>query len=440
MSNQCLIVRYGELFLKGKNRPDFAQKLVNNINLSFQKNNLFNFNIRKFHDQLIITAKNDKELSKTFPCLKKIFGISTFYLAYQLENDCEKLYKFVENITDYYEINFTTFKFDISRGDKSFPKNSLTLQKELGGIIVKEQGLKVNLNNPQKTFYIRVYREFTLFFTEKIKGLGGLPVGSSGRVLLLLSGGIDSPVAAYQLMKRGLEVVYLHFYHQKEGQEKVFALGEKLSPYNNFSKQVYLIDAQPLFTEISHISQEKYRLIVLKRMFIRCACFLAEKLAITALATGDSLAQVASQTLESLAVIQQASITAFEQIKYLTQKITELCHDLEKETVDKKKVKSKCQELEKVVKKLREEKDKQVNLLTPLISYDKREIIAEAQRIGTYEISLKKYEDCCSLFEPNHPVTRPRKEVVEKLEEEILWPEILEIIAKKINESLGEEP
>ena len=155
-------------------------------------------------------------------------------------------------------------------------------------------------------------------------------------------------------------------------------------------------------------------------MFIRCACFLAEKLAITALATGDSLAQVASQTLESLAVIQQASITAFEQIKDLTQKITELCHDLEKETVDKKKVKSKCQELEKVVKKLREEKDKQVNLLTPLISYDKREIIAEAQRIGTYEISLKKYEDCCSLFEPKHPVTRPRKEVVEKLEEEIL--------------------
>jgi thiamine biosynthesis protein ThiI len=168
MNSQCLIVRYGELFLKGRNRPDFIQKLINNINLSFQKNNFFNFNIRKFHDQLIITAKNDKELSKTFPCLKKIFGISTFYLAYQLESDCEKLYKFVENITDYYEINFTTFKFDISRGDKSFPKNSLTLQKELGEIIVKEQSLKVNLNNPQKTFYIRVYREFILFFTEKM--------------------------------------------------------------------------------------------------------------------------------------------------------------------------------------------------------------------------------------------------------------------------------
>ncbi|CAG8723880.1 8666_t:CDS:2, partial [Ambispora leptoticha] len=213
--------------------------------------------------------------------LSKVFGISVFYLAYQLENDGEKLYDFVRRINDYYEVNSATFKFVISRSDKTFFKNSLTLQKELGEIVVKEQGLK------------------------KIKGLGGLPVGSSGRVLLLLSGGIDSPVAAYQLMKRGLEVIYLHFYHQKEDQKKIFDLSEKLSPYNNFSNQVYLVDTQPLFTEISHISQAKYRLIILKRMFIRCACFLAEKLAIAALATGDALAQVASQTIESLSVISQ---------------------------------------------------------------------------------------------------------------------------------------
>jgi len=307
MNKQCLIVRYGELFLKGKNRPDFVQKLINNIDLSFQKNNFSNFNIRKLHDQLMITAESDSELAKMLLSLNKIFGISTFYLAYQLENDCEKLYDFFKKITDYQEINFTTFKFDISRSDKTFSKNSLTLQKELGEIIVKERGLKVNLTNPQKIFYIRIYRNFILFFTEKMEGLGGLPVGSSGRALLLLSGGIDSPVAAYQLMKRGLEIVYLHFYHQKEGQQKIFELSEKLSPYNNFVKQVYLIDTQPLFTEISHISQEKYRLIILKRMFIRCACFLAEKLAIAALATGDSLAQVASQTVESLNVISQVS-------------------------------------------------------------------------------------------------------------------------------------
>jgi thiamine biosynthesis protein ThiI len=307
MKNKCLVIRYGELFLKGKNRNDFMQKLVANITLTFQKNNFSNVKIRKLNDQLIITTEDDKELSKMSSSLNKVFGISVFYLAYQLENDCEKLYEFVRRINDYYEINFTTFKFNVIRSDKTFSKNSLTLQRELGEIVVKEQGLKVSLTSPQKTFYIRIYRDFILFFTDKMAGLGGLPVGSSGSVLLLLSGGIDSPVAAYQLMKRGLEVIYLHFYHQKEGQRKIFALSEKLSPYNNFSKQVYLVDTQPLFTEISHISQEKYRLIILKRMFIRCACRLAEKLAITALATGDALAQVASQTIESLSVISQVS-------------------------------------------------------------------------------------------------------------------------------------
>jgi len=315
-----------------------------------------------------------------FTALNKVFGISTFFLAYQLENDCEKLYDFVREITNYYEINFTTFKFDISRSDKTFSKNSLTLQKELGEIVVKGQGLKVNLSSPDKTFYIRIYRGFILFFTEKEKGLGGLPVGSSGKVLLLLSGGIDSPVAAYQLMKRGLEVVYCHFYHQNKGQEKIFTLSEKLSPYNNYSNNVYLIDTQPLFPEISHISQEKYRLIILKRMFIRLACSLAQELKIKAIATGDSLSQVASQTLESLAAIQHVS---------------------------------------------------SLPILCPLISWDKKEIIEEAQKIGTYDLSLSKYEDCCSLFEPKHPITRPRKEIVEKLEKEIFWLEVLENISKK---------
>lgn len=140
MYKKCLIIRYGELFLKGKNRNGFIQKLFANITLTFQKNNFSNFNIRKLSDQLIVTNKDDKELPKMIPSLSKVFGISVFYLNYYLENDCQKLYDFVREITNYYEINFTTFKFDISRNDKTFPKNSLTLQKELGEIVVKEQG------------------------------------------------------------------------------------------------------------------------------------------------------------------------------------------------------------------------------------------------------------------------------------------------------------
>ncbi|CFW93450.1 putative tRNA sulfurtransferase [endosymbiont DhMRE of Dentiscutata heterogama] len=410
MNNRCLIVRYGELFLKGKNRNVFIQKLIANIILTFQKNDFFNFKIKKLHDQLIITNPNDNELPKMASFLNQVFGISTFYLAYQLKNDLEEVYNFAGRINDYCQINFTTFKFDIRRSDKTFSKNSLTLQKELGAIVVRDWGLKVDLKQPQKVFYIRIYQDFIIFFTEKMKGLGGLPVGVSGRVLLLLSGGIDSPVAAYQLMKRGLQVDYCHFYHQKEGQNKILALGEKLSPYNNYARDVYLIDAQPLFTEISHIRKQriisslkmlnltvkkrkepedeyhlKYRLIILKRAFVRLACSLAQELKIGAIATGDSLAQVASQTLESLAVIHQVS---------------------------------------------------SLIILCPLLTWDKKEIIATAEDIGTYELSLQKYEDCCSLFEPKNPITKPKKEVVEKLEKKIFfWSEILESVRKKIRES-----
>lgn len=365
----CIIVRYGELFLKGQNRHYFIQQLIDNINLAFHHHNFQEFQLKKFSDQLLITTSNEKDLVNMLPVLGNIFGISVYYLTYQLESSVEELYKFVENLANYYDLKVTDFRFNISRNNKKFPQNSLTLQNELGDMVRKKYNLKVKLTNPQKTFYVLIYHDFILFFTEKISGLGGLPVGSSGKVLLLLSGGIDSPVAAYQLMKRGLAIVYLHFYQQQDGQEKITELCQKLEIYNNYSNEIYLVDSQPFLTEIRHLSQEKYRLIILKRMFIRVADLLAQKLAIKAVATGDSLAQVASQTLESLITIQ-------------------------------------------VVNSL--------ILLWPLIAWDKKEIITEAKKIGTYELSLKKYVDCCALFEPRHPATKPQKKVAEKLENEIL--------------------
>ncbi|CAG8496977.1 4399_t:CDS:2, partial [Ambispora leptoticha] len=223
---------------------------IDNVSLVFQKNDYHDFQIEKFSDQLIITAKSDskEEVTRLLPLLRNVFGIEIFFLAFRLRADLGELYQFVEDFFRGSTSNASTFKLDISRSNKNFLKDSLTLQKELGAI--------------------------------KLSGLGGLPVGSSGKALLLLSGGIDSPVAAYQLMKRGLEIIYLHFYQQTE------------------------VDSRPILTEIRHISEEKYRLIILKRMFIRLGCWLADKLKIMAIATGDSLAQVASQTLESLVVLQ----------------------------------------------------------------------------------------------------------------------------------------
>ncbi|MCE8159077.1 MAG: tRNA 4-thiouridine(8) synthase ThiI [Candidatus Moeniiplasma glomeromycotorum] len=385
---KVLVVHYGELFLKGGNRSFFIQKLVNNISLTLQKNHFSHFQISTEFNQLLIIPpaslpieQVDQELVSLLTILKSVFGISVFFRAFQLESSLPQLVHFVNNLTDYYQFNFNSFKFDISRGDKNFPSNSLTLQKELGEILVKKHNLQVNLDHPEKTFYVRIYQPFILFYQERLTGLGGLPVGSSGKVLVLLSGGIDSPVAAYQLMKRGLSVSYLHFYSQKNGQEKIFALGEKLQPYNNYSNNIYLADIQPFMNEIRHISQSKYRLIILKRMFVRLACRLAQELKITAIATGDSLAQVASQTLESLTVVQQASSLLF---------------------------------------------------LQPLISWDKNEIIQEAKKIETYELSIQTYLDCCSLFEPLHPVTKPDQATVEELEKEILWSEVLEKILSRV--------
>ncbi|CAG8499831.1 31279_t:CDS:2 [Gigaspora margarita] len=329
---------------QGKNRQFFIQKLVANLGKAIKKNVFYSLKIRQFYDQLIITGQEEEQLTNFFPHLEKIFGISVFYLTYYLPSDLTKLHQFAENLADYYPIEFRSFKLDIKRNDKSFAETSAGLREKLGSKIKNKYNLKVDLTSPEKIFYIRIYRQFILFFTERKKGLGGLPVGSTGQVLLLLSGGIDSPVAAYQLMKRGCEVIYLHFYYQTEGQEKILALGEKLQPYNNYSQTTYLVNFQPFLTEIRHISQEKYRLIILKRMFVRLANRLAEKLTIPALASGDCLAQVSSQTLESLAVIYQ---------------------------------------------------------------------------INTYNLSCQKYSDCCALFEPRRPVTKPKKEIVEKLEKEI---------------------
>jgi len=271
-------------------------------------------------------------------------------------------------LEDYCELNFASFRLETQRIDKFFVPDSLTLNQELGDIIRQKYHLKVDLTKPEKIFSIRIYRNYILFLHQKKKGLEGLPVGSGGKVLLLLSGGIDSPVAAYQLMKKGCEITYCHFYNQTTGQEKIQQIVQKLSPYNNYQNTIYLVDFSSLLPEISHISQARYRLVILKRMFLRWADILVEKEKLQALATGDSLAQVSSQTAESLKVIYSVSKSL---------------------------------------------------VLWPLIASDKQSIIQQAQLIGTYDFSLLSYEDCCFLFKPRYPIIKPKLELVEELEKEI---------------------
>jgi thiamine biosynthesis protein ThiI len=378
---KCIVVRYGELFLKGKNRYLFINSLIKNLKKIAKEKELKGCQIEKNFDCLIINSENEEELSTFFLSLNKVFGISVFHFTYRLQSKLEELKIFVSNIKNYYEIDDKSdFKFDISRIDKNFPINSINLQKELGAILSEKHKWKVKLTNPTTTFFVRIYKGFIFFFLSKRKGLGGLPIGSGGKAVLLLSGGIDSPVAAHKLMKKGCKVVYVHFFFEKNGRDKILEIAEKLKEYNAFSDQVYFINVQSLMKEISHISKNSYRLIILKRMFVRLANYLAEKLEADLISGGDSLYQVASQTLDGLRAVYQVS--------------------------------------SKLV-------------LWPLITYDKNEIIEHSKLIGTYNISCKSYSDCCSLFEPSNPITEPKDEMIKKLEAEIWWEFLLENIFQK---------
>jgi len=376
---KCLVIRFGELFLKKRNQNLFVEQLINNVRLAFLHNNLQTIQIEKKFDQILLTA-NEREFDKLKNILQQIFGISVFYCGYQIPNSLEKLIEFVNNISAYFSLDFANFKLDIKRIDKNFIPNSLSLQNQLGNIFTKKHHCQVKLNQPAQTFYIRIYAQFILFLGKKEQGLGGLPVASTGQALVLLSGGIDSPVAAYQLMKRGLQIVYLHFYYQSQGKEKIIKITKKLQTHNNYQTAIYFVNFNDLMTEIRYINQTRYRLIILKRMFVRLANFLAKSLNIKIIATGDSLAQVASQTPESLFNIYQLSTNL---------------------------------------------------VLWPLIAYNKQEIIEKAKKIGTYQLSLLKYEDCCLLFEPKNPIIKPDLKKIEELEKQIFWKELLEIIEKK---------
>jgi len=376
---KCLIIRFGELFLKKRNQNLFVEQLINNVRLAFLHNNLQTIQIEKKFDQILLTA-NKREFEKLKNILQQIFGISVFYCGYQIPSSLEKLIEFVNNISAYFSLDFANFKLDIKRIDKNFIPNSLFLQNQLGNIFTKKYHCQVKLNQPAQTFYIRIYAQFILFLGKKEQGLGGLPVASTGQALVLLSGGIDSPVAAYQLMKRGLQIVYLHFYYQSQGKEKIIKITKKLQTHNNYQTAIYFVNFNDLMTEIRYINQTRYRLIILKRMFVRLANFLAKSLNIKIIATGDSLAQVASQTPESLFNIYQLSTNL---------------------------------------------------VLWPLIAYNKQEIIEKAKKIGTYQLSLLKYEDCCLLFEPKNPIIKPDLKKIEELEKQIFWKELLEIIEKK---------
>lgn len=379
---KIIIIKYGELSTKKANIGFFISTLRTNI-----KNSLKNLKVDITYDKGRMFIKSEEQYFDEITMkLKKIFGIHEFFVGYQTsERDLDELSLMINNLLQ--EKNFNTFKVESKRSDKNYLIKSIDMDKILGGSILKKyKDKKVDVHNPEITIYLEIRSKETLLYFDKIKGKGGYPVGTLGKGLLMLSGGIDSPVAGYLAMKRGVKIEGIYFeaipHTSLKAREKVLELSKKLSLYNNDLK-LTIIDFTPIQEAIYKNIPHEYLITIMRRMMYRISEMIAGKGNCKILINGESIGQVASQTLTSMAAINR------------------------------------------VVKK---------PVIRPLACFDKLEIIEQAKKIDTYDISILPYEDCCTVFVPEHPVINPEIEKCDEYEELIPYKDLIKkaVLNRKI--------
>mgnify|MGYP000054442907 FL=1 len=352
-----VLIRYGELSTKGKNRKDFITRLFHNVKYALR--DYPDLTYQKTHDRIYIKL-TDEDADEISEKLKRVFGISSFSFTEKVESNIEEIKKTCLRIAS--ESNKKTFKMMTKRHDKSFAMISDEINRSCAGEILHNTDLTVDVHNPELLIRVEVHEKYSYITSDKIKGAGGYTAGINGKVLLLLSGGIDSPVAAYELMKRGLFVEAIHFasppYTSEAARNKVLKLAEMMSEYQG-SMRVHVINFTDIQLNIYKTAGDPYAVTIMRRMMYRLAERVAQASHCLAIGTGESVGQVASQTLESIAVINE-TIT--------------------------------------------------MPVLRPLVCFDKVEIIDMARQIGTYETSILPFEDCCTIFDPKNPVTHPTSE------------------------------
>ena len=352
-----IIVRYGELSTKGKNRKEFTKQLTSNIRKRLKDHEALTYNM--LHDGLFIKLNGeDYEVIKKE--LKDVFGYSYFAGAIRVGRDIEDVKKVTLELARKH--NARTFKVATKRHDKNYPLISDEINRAVAGNILHNSDLLVDVHNPDLMLYVSVDKDFIYVMDEKVKGGGGYPTGINGMAMVMMSGGIDSPVAAYMTMKRGLKIECLHFasepYTSKQALQKVLTLAEKLSVAQE-EINVHIIPFTDLQLAIYKNVDEPYCITIMRRMMYRIADRLCKQRHIGVITNGESIGQVASQTPESISVIGKVADTL---------------------------------------------------ILRPLCMMDKLEIIDIAKRIDTYETSILPYEDCCTIFDPKNPVTKPKED------------------------------
>lgn len=347
-------VHYAEVGLKGKNRVFFEKRLVNNIKLSLRGTGYAE--IERLHDRILVHLGQNVDITEVRSRLRQVMGIAHFELSTRTERDITAIKEAA--LRQIQDNCYESLKVETRRTDKTFPLTSPQVSAEVGGYLVTETGTRADMHNPDLVCWVKITHNAAYVSTEKIPGIGGLPVGVSGKVLVMLSGGIDSPVAAWQMIKRGAKAVFIHFYSypytDKASLEKVIELSQILA-VSNYRSTVYLVPFAELQQIIVAATPTPFRVLLYRRMMTRIAQRIAATENAEALVTGESLAQVASQTLTNLRTIEAIA---------------------------------------------------DIPILRPLIGEDKAEIIEKAQRIGTFDVSTRPHQDCCSLFVPKHPATR----------------------------------
>ena len=357
-----ILVRYGELSIKGRNRKYFKNALHKIIRRKLRALENITYEVTRDRFYIILNGTAPELVTEQ---LDKVFGLQSYSLAARCENEIDVIKALALDIINEQPKVPTTFKVETKRAHKQFPMQSGEISRGVGAhLLINTDHLSVDVHNPDMMVYVEVRREGTFIMAEHIKGLGGFPVGISGKGLLMISGGIDSPVAGYLMQKRGVEIEAIHFasppYTSVRSKQKVLDLMEKNAHYApTDSVKVHIVPFTELQTAIYENIPNSYTMTVMRRMMYRIAEGVAKKRDILVLANGESLGQVASQTLASM---------------YAINAVTNM------------------------------------PIIRPVATLDKNEIIDIAKKIDTYEISIRPYEDCCTVFVPEFPATNPSLE------------------------------
>lgn len=351
--DKIILIKYGELTTKKNNRNLFINLLYENI-----KNKLKNYNVKIIKNRVRMFIETDDNIDEIVDILSNIFGIHSIVVAYKVDNNIDSIKSNVLDIVK--NISFKTFKVETKRSDKRFPISSMEFNNIIGGLILKNiSNVSVDVHNPEYELKIEIREDYVYIYTKEIKGAGGYPVGVAGKGLLMLSGGIDSPVAGYLAMKRGIKIECIYFesppHTSIQAKNKVKKLVEKLSKYNS-NIVLNIINFTEIQEAIYKYCPKEYMITIMRRMMYRISEQVARKRKALVIINGESVGQVASQTLNSMNVIN--NVTNYPVIR-------------------------------------------------PVACLDKLEIIDISKKIDTYETSILPYEDCCTIFLPKHPVINP---------------------------------